>query len=263
MNNQKTLFLGWRDPREHRWYPVGRLDVDDSPPQYSFRYTQGAADAAALSGFAPLYDFPHFNHRYTSSWLFPLFKNRVMNYQRRSFYEYLSFLDIVDESPDPLEILAVDGGYRVTDNFQVFPKIRKQPDGSFSCRFFLHGWRHTNTDAQAAIDRLEPDDRLFVTIELTNPQTTLAVQIQTTKYHMIGWAPRYLVNDLVTAMAHAPGDYRARVVKVNRVPAPSKQRVLIELSGHWPQGYEPMEADEFKLLRGKDAPAASLGGQIL
>ena len=152
-----------------------------------------------------------------------------MNYQRRSFYEYLSFLDIVDESPDPLEILSVDGGYRVTDNFQVFPKIRKQPDGSFSCRFFLHGWRHTNTDAQASIDRLEPDDKLFVTIELTNPQTTLAVQIQTTKYHMIGWAPRYLVNDLVTAMPRLRAITGPRVVKVNPVPAPSKQRVLIEL----------------------------------
>lgn len=262
MSSQKTLFLGWRDPHAHRWYPVGRLDVDDSPRRYTFSYTHGATEAADQSGFAPLYDFPNFQRRYTSSGLFPLFKNRVMNYQRRSFDEYLSFLDIEGTSPDPLEILAVDGGYRATDSFQVFPKIRKQDDGSFQCRFFLHGWRHTNTDAQEAIERLGSDETLYVTIELTNPQTTLAVQIQTTKYHMIGWAPRYLVKDLVTAMAHAPGDYRARVVKVNPVPAPSKQRVLIELSGHWPPGYEPMEADEFKLL-GEDASAVSVRGQIL
>lgn len=259
MNDQKTLFLGWKDPHEHRWYPVGRLDVDDSPPKYSFGYTQGAADAAERSGFAPLYDFPQFHHRYTSSWLFPLFKNRVMNYQRRSFYEYLSFLDIDGESPDPLEILAVDGGYRATDNFQVFPKINTQADGSFRCRFFLHGWRHTNGDAQKEIERLRSGETLYVTIELTNPQTQLAVQIQTTQYHMIGWAPRYLVRDLVTTMARAPGNYSARVVKVNPVPAPSTQRVLIELSGHWPRGYEPMEADEFKLLGGEDATSVSFG----
>lgn len=250
MSSQKTLFLGWRDPQAHLWYPVGRLDVDDTPRKYTFGYTHGATDAAEQSGFVPLYDFPSFQRRYTSAGLFPLFKNRVMNYQRRSFYEYLSFLDIDGASPDPLEILAVDGGYRATDNFQVFPKIRKQADGSFRCRFFLHGWRHTNSDAQEEIERLRPSEALYVTIELTNPQTRLAIQIQTTQYHMIGWAPRYLVNDLVTAMAHAPGDYSARVVKVNPVPAPSKQRVLIELSGHWPQGYEPMEADEFKLLHG-------------
>lgn len=260
MNDQKTLFLGWRDPQEHRWYPVGRLDVDDSPRVYTFGYTQGAMEAEKQSGFGPLYDFPSFQRRYTSSGLFPLFKNRVMNDQRRSFEEYLSFRDIDGASPDPLEILAVDGGYRATDNFQVFPKIRKQSDGSFHCRFFLHGWRHTNANAQSAIERLEPGETLYLTIELTNPQTQLAVQIQTTHYHMIGWAPRYLVHDLVTAMAHAPGDYSARVVKLNPVPAPSKQRVLIELSGHWPTEYEPMDADEFKLLSGEDATTVSLGG---
>ena len=248
MNSKKTLFLGWKDPQRRRWYPVGRLDADASLSQYSFGYTHGAAEAEEESGFAPLYDFPSFHRRYTSRWLFPLFQNRVMNNQRKSFHDYLSFLDIDDTAPDPLEILAVDGGYRATDNFQVFPKIRRQQDGSFRCRFFLHGWRHTNGDAQRRIERLRSGDILYITIELTNPETRLAVQIQTTDYHMIGWAPRYLVNDLVAAMAHAPGDYQARVVKVNPVPAPSKQRVLIELGGHWPQDYEPMSADQFQLL---------------
>ena len=35
--------------------------------------------------------------------------------------------------------------------------------------------------------------KTFVGLELNNPATTLAVQIQTTDYHMIGWAPRYLL----------------------------------------------------------------------
>ena len=248
MNDQKTLFLGWRDPLAHRWYPVGRLDVNNSLPRYSFGYTQGAEEAAMHSGFVPLYDFPLLHHRYTSSWLFPLFKNRVMNNQRKSFREYLSFLDIDDVAPDPLEILAVDGGYRATDHFQVFPKIQKQENGAFRCRFFLHGWRHTNIDAQERIRSLHSAETLYVTVELTNPKTQLAIQIQTKDYHMIGWAPRYLVGDLVRAMAHAPRDYQARVVKINPVPAPSMQRVLIELSGHWPDDHEPMSADEYQLL---------------
>ncbi len=104
-------------------------------------------------------------------------------------------------------------------------------------------------DAKRQIERLRSGDILHVTIELTNPETQYAVQVQMTDYHMIGWAPRYLVKDLVTAIAHAPGDYGARVVRVNPVPAPSRQRVLIELSGHWPHDYEPMSADEFQLLR--------------
>ena len=225
--------------------------MDTSRPQYSFGYTHGAEEAAEQSGFVPLYDFPALHHRYTSSWLFPLFKNRVMNNQRKSFREYLSFLDIDDVAPDPLEILAVDGGYRATDHFQVFPKIQKQENGAFRCRFFLHGWRHTNNDAQQRIHSLHSEETLYVTVELTNPKTQLAVQIQTKDYHMIGWAPRYLVGDLVRAMAHAPGDYQARVVKINPVPAPSTQRVLIELSGHWPHDHDPMSAYEYQLLSEK------------
>lgn len=65
---------------------------------------------------------------------------------------------------------------------------------------------------------------------------------------MIGWAPRYLVRDLTRAMAQVPGDYRARVVKVNSVWAPCAQRVLIELNGKWPQGYEPMSSEDFELI---------------
>jgi hypothetical protein len=47
---------------------------------------------------------------------------------------------------------------------------------------------------------------------LTNPATQLAVQIQTQDYHVIGWSPRYLVSDLVNAIAKAPGEYAAKVV---------------------------------------------------
>ena len=86
-----------------------------------------------------------------------------------------------------------------------------------------------------------------MTLELTNPATQMAVQIQTEDYSMIGWAPRYLVSDLMAAIAKAPGDYEAQVVRVNPVPAPSKQRLLVELRGHWPD-YDPMTNAEFRPL---------------
>lgn len=246
---RKTVFLGWQDTSDSRaWFPVGQLSVDVVGGDYLFGYTRGALEARERSGFAPLYDFPDFDHLYRSEELFPLFKNRVMTPKRESFQAYLRQLDIAESNPDPLEILAVDGGYRVTDSFQVFPKIEKREGGAFRCRFFLHGWRHTNDAARARIDTLKEGENLYVTIEMTNPATGCAVQIQSEDYLMLGWAPRYLVGDLVRAIAHSPGDYRARVVKINPVPAPSKQRVLIELSGHWPQDHEPMSGPEFKLM---------------
>ena len=171
---------------------------------------------------------------------------------RRGFQEYLQLLAMEGTQPDPLEIMAVDGGYRATDRYQVFPKIKTNPDGCFQTRFFLHGWRHTNEAARKRLERLTEDENLFVTAELTNPETTTAVQIQTEDYHMLGWAPRYLVHDLVHAMANSPGVLKCKVVRFNPMPAPSKQRVLIELCGQWPDSYSPMEGDEFKLLNSDD-----------
>ena len=192
------------------------------------------------------WDFPDLWKDYKSSEFFPLFRNRVIAPERPDRAAYLHNLGLPEDA-DPIEILSVNGGSRMTDNYEVFPKIEKQQDGAFRCRFFLHGWRHTNDKAQERLADLHTGEPLSITIELTNPATTFAVQIQTKDYDVIGWAPRYLFNDLVKAMAHAPGEYRAHVVKVNPVPAPSKQRVLIELSGHWPQDHEPMSSDEFQL----------------
>ncbi len=245
--SDKTLFLAWQDKRLTRgWFPIGRLDVSADRHEYRFRYTQGAMSAHASAGFEALLDFPQLDRAYASPDLFPLFKNRVISSGRRGLADYLRMLDL-PENAEPVEILSVGGGYRATDSFQVFPKIVRRADGFFSCRFFLHGWRHLNPGAQARIETLKPDETLYVTIELTNPETKTAVQIQTEDYHMIGWSPRYLVNDLVRAIAMSPGDYGARVVRVNPAPAPSKQRLLVELEGRWPD-YEPMSEGDFEPL---------------
>jgi hypothetical protein len=243
--NKKTLFLAWQDRGQSRaWFPVGRLDV--SPDRYRFRYIQGAESARKKAGFEPVIDFPDLRKNYESDKLFALFQNRILTPGRKDFHEYMKMLDLPD-SAEPVEILEVGGGQRTTDSFEVFPKIEKGPDDAFQCRFFLHGCRHVNPDAKNRLDALIAGEKLYVSIELTNPATQFAVQIQTVDYHMIGWAPRYLVADLVAAIAKTPGRYEASVVRINPMPAPSKQRVLIQFRGNWPD-YEPMEGPDFKPL---------------
>lgn len=245
--SERTLFLAWQDKRLTRaWFPVGRLDVVNGRHAYRFRYIKGADRARAEVGFEPLMDFPEWKRTYESAVLFPLFMNRIIPAGRRDFAEYLRMLDLPDGS-EPADILEVDGGYRATDSFEVFPQIERGADGAFRSRFFLHGSRHVNEAAQRRVDHLRPGERLNVAIELTNPATRLAVQIQTKDYHMIGWAPRYLVDDLVRAIADAGGEYGATVVRVNPVPAPSKQRLLVELSARWPD-YQPMSSGDFEPL---------------
>ena len=245
--NQKTLFLAWQDKANSRqWYPIGRLDADLSRPEYRFRYTRGVERARRDAGFPLLLEFPKMEWDYRAHRLFPLFRNRVINPHRPDREDYLRRLDLPTHA-DPFEILSTSGGYRATDAYEVFPKLEKGPDGSFKCRFFLHGWRHVNSLAQKRLEELSCGEELYVTLELTNPATRLAVQIQTTDYHMIGWAPRYLVPDLASAMIQRPREYEANVVRINPQPAPSKQRVLIEMRAKWDE-YEPMIGPDYQPL---------------
>lgn len=247
--NTQTLFLAWQDKTTtRRWFPIGRLDAISQQPRYRFRYTRGAEMAWAGAGFAALPDFPDFHKSYEANELFPMFQNRVMAEGRPEFGEYLEHLGLRPDQKDPVEILAVSGGTRVTDSFEVFPKLERGSDGTFSCRFFLHGASHVSAAAQDRIGKLIVGERLYIALELNNPATKLAVQVQTEDYHMIGWAPRYLLRDLAQAMQDSPGDFSAEVIRLNPLPVPSKQRLLVEFRGHWPEGHEPMSDGEFAPL---------------
>lgn len=242
------LCLSWQDRgRTREWFPIGRLDVRADEPEYRFRYIGGAARAQDEVGFPLLLEFPDIEGDYRSSEIFPLFQNRIMSHKRRDFHDYVQTLGLSPSNADPIEILTASGGQRVTDAYEVFPKIVKGDDGSFTCRFFLHGARHTNESARNRLDSLEKGDELRVALELNNPATTLAVQIQTADYHMIGWAPRYLISDLVMAMAEYPDKYEAHVVRINRQPAPSAHRLLIEMGGRW-EKHEPMSSADYTPL---------------
>ena len=250
--SERTLFLAWQDTRpqdarpSRTWFPVGQLDADVDRHMYRFRYINGAMRARQVAGFTPLIEFPEFDGDYHSKELFPLFQNRVMNRTRPDFGEYLQSLDLHGEA-DPIEILSRSGGQRVTDTYEVFSKIEKQSDGSFTCRFFLHGWRQINDEAKARLGNLTEAEDLYVTLELTNPATRLAVQIQTTDYHMIGWAPRYLVHELKKAMSDSRSNYEAEVASVNFNAVIPKQRVLIEMRGYWDK-HKPMSSNDYQLV---------------
>ena len=90
---------------------------------------------------------------------------------------------------------------------------------------------------------------LRLAVELDNPATVLALQLQTADdYHMVGWAPRYLVTDLFQVICESPDGIKATVVKINPSPAPTKQRMLIELKGRGRTTINRCPADQFQLL---------------
>ena len=241
---RQTLFLAWEDKASRQWFPVGRLDADVERPLYRFRYTGGARRARIDAGFPLLLEFPSLDRDYVASELFPVFRNRIMNSRRPDLDDHLEALDL-PRGADPIEILASNGGQRVTDAYEVFPRIERDDDGSFSCRFFLRGWRHVSEAGRDRLNRLEAGERLHVTPEPAPPFRGYAGRIRTQDDHMIGSAPRYLDSDLATAMAERPSEYAAHVVRLNPHPTPSTHRLLIELRGSW-SGYEPMRGPDYR-----------------
>jgi len=248
----KSLYLAWQAPKDspqsRAWFPIGRLDSGEESigdPAYRFRYTQGALTAHKELGFDPLMSFPEFEHDYQSSKLFPLFHNRVLSPKRSDFPEYIDWLGLTKEEADPISILSVSGGARVTDNLQTIPKASKAPDGSFHLRFFSHGLRYLNLASQERALRLKPDEPLRIMVELNNPATRLAIPILTEDYVMVGWAPRYLVDDLTRCIPQAP-EIKAKVIKVNRDNAPLNQSLLVEYAGRAPDGADLMSSPDFQ-----------------
>ncbi len=244
----KTLFLAWQAPEPTRaWFPIGRLDAAPDQPYYRFRYTQGALEANRLTGMAPLMAFPEFQRQYESPELFPLFKNRVLSPSRRDFAEYLGWLGLDAAHSDPIAMLAVTGGERTTDNLEVFPKVEKDAEGNFKVRFFLHGMRHVSVPAKERSNHLKEGEMLRVMVEMDNPVTRLALALHTDDYQMVGWAPRYLVKDIMESVSQSPV-LSAHVVKTNEGPAPLNRRVLVEMSGRANDGFDPMTTPDFRPL---------------
>lgn len=253
----KTLFLAWQDKRPRQdgaepsrgWYPIGRLDAEPREALYRFHYTRGVLRARRDAGFQPLDAFPDLDREYESAELFPLFSNRVPSDKRGDYREFVERLGLSVSEANPFEILAVSGGGRQTDNLEVFPKIQKRRDGTFHCRFFLHGWRHVNAAAQDRLAALREGETLRVALEINNPATGAAIQLQTEgDYHMVGWAPRYLIGDMLQALAAGPGRVSATVARLNPPPAPHNQRVLVEMEGSLPAAFEPMSGEDFQPL---------------
>ena len=252
----KSLFLAWQAPKDSRrssaWFPIGRLDAESSESKVTscrFRYTGGATRAHEELGFEPLVSFPDFKEDYRSEKLFPLFHNRVLSSKRADFPEYIDWLGLSREQADPISILSVSGGMRVTDNLQTFPKIETGADGGFQLRFFAHGLRHLPEASRERAGRLTPGEKLRVMIEVNNPATRLAVTLHSEDYAMVGWAPRYLVEDLVTCITKAP-EIEVTVVKVNHLHAPLNQLILVEYSGKAPDSHLLMSSQDFKPLIG-------------
>jgi hypothetical protein len=244
-----VLYLAWKDPVKRRWYPIGRLTFRDGC--YEFVYTHGVVTARRESAFEPIPLFPDFHRIYPGDDLFPLFRNRIFNPKRPEYRDHIRFLDIDEESPRELRILARSGGARATDTFEVFgePELR---NGWYRYVFFARAIDQLPEESRERILQLQPGDRLYLIHDFQNPADSNALLLRTAgdkkgDWHLTGFCPRYVASDL-GRLGHGSANAHVTVRQVNDVPAPMQLRLLCELKLKAQPGFEPFAGEEFQPL---------------
>lgn len=239
------LFVAWRtrDPNHPGWGPVGRLEFDGV--LYRFFYTQGAK---TLSGFEPFAGMDDLNEVYTSEEIPPLFKNRLLSEKRPEYEAYLTWGGFdYRNPPDPLTLLAVTEGRRQTDAVEVFPCPSPDAEGCYFNRFFLHGIRWAEPAGRTYIEgRMQAGEELLLIPEPTNAHDPNAVAIYPQGESVrIGYAPRYLAHDIDALLGQCDDGFVKLTVSRINSNAPLQQRVLCQLRGCWPEGFEPCKSEAF------------------
>lgn len=246
-----ALFLAWQNAATRRYFPIGRLvrRVTQQGLQYEFRYVRGV-ERALEAGFSPLLAFPDLHRVYVSNDLFPLFANRLMARTRPDFASYVRRLDLDPADADDFEVLARSGGRRMTDSFELFPMPLPGSAGCYVTHFLAHGIRHLSAEARLRIERLSAGERLRLQWDMDNEADPLALSLRTEDRIVVGYVPRYLLDDAWTLLQDC--DYRPEitVAQVNPPPAPVQQRLLCRMEACWPNGFVPFATTDYQLLSG-------------
>ena len=237
-----TLYLAWQHQPSRRWYPIGRLVRDQSAnEEFEFTYVQGANEAAEHAGFKAIPEFPELGRTYRAYELFPTFRNRAMNTNRADRAIYLRQLGLDEADSDAMAELSASGGRSYADNLEIFPEIEPDEEGGFLTELTLHGLRHTNHAAIAAVERLKAGDELGVALELTNPVTKIGLLVHSRDYHTLGWLPRYFVEALHDCCDLRTLNLALSVARVHH-QAPLSHRLRVKVRGLLEAGINPMRS---------------------
>jgi hypothetical protein len=214
--------------------------------------------ARTLPQFQPFYEFPHLDRVYESETLFPLFSNRLLSSSRPEYEAWLTWGGFdAQEIPDPIGLLSVTEGRRVTDPIEVFPSPIPDADGCYINRFFVHGVRWMPEPAREAVLRLEAGHQLALLPDRFNPHDRDAVALrpladeqgrlldEAIGRYLIGYIPRYLAADVCQLYETCDVDFlKVTVVRVNR-DAPYQQRLLCQMNACWPDDFRPCSTEAF------------------
>lgn len=249
----KTLFLAWQDPGSSSWFPIGRLTFNGK--KYQFNYTNGVLEAQLMYGFKPLLLFPDFYKVYTSERLFPLFSNRVMPRSRPDYPEFVQWLNIPQHEDDPIALLARSGGKRVTDKFEVFPCPEPDENGRYRIHFFAQGLRHLPKPAIERINALKVGELLY----LAHKFYPRGLLLCTENDWIVGYCPRYLLNDIFEIISQHPEKVCVEVDRLNQPPTPLQFRLLCKMTVDCPTDFRPFIGQMYQPVSSDILAASAIG----
>ncbi len=247
----KKLFLAWQDPISRRWFTVGRLTADGGT--YQFVYTQGVREAQDESAFQPLPAFPDLHQVYESEKLFPLFSNRLLPRSRPDYKDFVKWLSIPEHDDDPFALLARSGGQRVTDTLEVFPCPEPDSNGQYHVHFFVHGLGHMPDASIKRAETLQQGEHLLLMHDFQNPRDPHALLLRTAELtprdlYLVGYCPRYLLDDTFKLMDKDQNLPRVTVERVNQPPAPIQFRLLCQMTMQWSENFQPFSSPTYQPL---------------
>ena len=250
MKTHSTLFLAWQDQNSRSWFPIGRLTFDGT--NYEFTYTQGVLEAQEKCGFEPLASFPRLGEVYKSTYLFPVFANRLMPKSRPDYSSFIHWLNLSQDERDPIAMLARSGGRRETDTLTVFPCPELDSEGRYCLHFFLHGLRYLPQCAIERINRLETGEKLWLAHEFQNHYDSKALTLNTEDHYIVGYCPRYLTREIFELLKNA-SFVEVRVELVNQPPTPLQFRLLCNITAQCYDDFRPFSSFEYQAFIGEVA----------
>ncbi|WP_163540937.1 HIRAN domain-containing protein [Occultella kanbiaonis] len=206
------LLVSRQDPKSRQFTCVGILMFDGT--RYTFEYDP-VADR-------PLPGLP-LGRVHQSETLFPIFAERVIDPHRPERPVTLELLGLPRDA-SPFEVLAVSGGGRTGDLYELTPLPLR---GDVSIPFLVHGIRYLTTAERDAIDQLLPGTPLSLRLEPDNPATDRALLV-TQDGSRLGYVPTPLL-EYVHSIMTSP--YELVVERVNPPTAGLHMRLLVRLTG--------------------------------
>jgi hypothetical protein len=164
----------------------------------------------------------------------------------------------LDPNDDEFAMLARSGGLRTTEHAEIelfAPPTRKE-DGTYETYFWVRGIRYVDPDLNALV-KIQPNDRLFCTLDVQNEKNPNAVLLRTAGKKLVGYAPDYLCDDLAVRLKNRDM-VSVTAVKIDPSPlVPARNRVLCHLTAQFPAGVRPFSTDKFEPKVRKDMTRAA------